>query len=128
MYHATANSGKETEMKIKTFEEVPNNPVDMEGVENVKMRLLLSQNDGADHFVMRMFEIAPGGHTPLHAHDWEHEIYVLEGQGVITLEGQEYSLTPGHVLLVPVGKEHQFKCTDPKLFRFLCIVPATAQG
>ena len=115
-------------MEIRNFEDVPNNPVDMEDAEHVKMRLLLSQDDGADNFVMRMFEIGPGGHTPLHAHDWEHEIYILDGQGVITFEGVDYSLIPGNTLLVPGGTMHQFKCTDPKVFRFLCIVPASAQG
>lgn len=115
-------------MKIRLFEEIPDKPVTMEGAEGVKMRMLLSPDDGADNFVMRMFEIGPGGHTPLHAHDWEHEIYVLDGQGVIAFEGQEYPLAPGNVLLVPGGKEHQFTCTDQKLFRFLCIVPSSAQS
>lgn len=115
-------------MHIKKFEDVPITPVDMEGAEKVSMRLLLSEEDGADNFFMRMFAISPGGHTPLHAHDWEHEIYVLDGQGIITFEGDDYPLSPGSVLLVPGGKEHQFKCTESNCFRFLCIVPASAQG
>jgi quercetin dioxygenase-like cupin family protein len=115
-------------MKVKKYEDVPNNPVEMDGVKDVRMRLLLSKADGADTFAMRMFEIGPGGHTPYHAHDWEHEIFVLEGQGVILFEGKEHRLSPGNVFFVPGNKMHQFRCTDPKRFRFICLVPARGQA
>ena len=32
---------------------------------------------------MRQFELAPGGHTPRHTHAHEHEVFVLEGAGVV---------------------------------------------
>ena len=115
-------------MQIKKYEEVPNKSVQTEGAQDVSMRLLLSKEDGARNFVMRMFEISPGGHTPYHAHDWEHEVYVLEGKGIIAYEGQDIPLSAGNVLLVPEGNKHQFRCAGPQSFRFLCLVPPRGQA
>ena len=47
-------------MVIKHSEEVSLEPVQMDGVKDIKMRLLLSDKDGAPNFVMRLFEVAPG--------------------------------------------------------------------
>jgi quercetin dioxygenase-like cupin family protein len=110
-------------MNVKQSEEIPLHTVAMQGAEGVKVRRLISNRDGAAHFAMRMFELEPEGHTPLHTHDWEHEIYVLDGQGSIRYEGQEYPLSSGSVLLVPANTQHQFRNKDRSPFRFLCIVP-----
>ena len=115
-------------MNVKHIDEIPSTPVTMEGAEGVTVRRLITDGDGAENFVMRMFEVSPGGWTPLHTHSWEHEIYVLEGQGVIVFEGREFPLRPGNVLFVPGGRDHQFKCTHPTRFRFLCIVPPEGEG
>ena len=36
---------------------------------------------------MRHFEIEPGGTTPLHEHEWEHEAFILTGGGVVYRQG-----------------------------------------
>ena len=118
---------KEVVMEIKKFENVTNHVVQMEGAEQVKMRMLLGTEDGADNYVMRMFEIASGGHTPLHRHEWEHMIYVLDGRGTLLFKGEEYPLEPGNALVVTAGSLHQFRCGDTPMLRFLCLVPASAQ-
>jgi len=126
MTHNT--TGKGEHMQVKKCEDVPNKPVQTEGAQDVSMRLLLSKEDGARNFVMRMFEIGPGGHTPYHSHDWEHEIFVLEGKGIVSLEGQDYPLSAGDVFLVPEGSMHQFRSAGPQSFRFLCLVPPRGQA
>jgi mannose-6-phosphate isomerase-like protein (cupin superfamily) len=41
-----------------------------------------------------------------HAYD---EVYVvLEGRGVLTVEGEDFRLTEGDAIFVPAGAEHQF--------------------
>jgi mannose-6-phosphate isomerase-like protein (cupin superfamily) len=41
-----------------------------------------------------------------HAYD---EVYVvLEGRGVLTVEGEDYALTESDAIFVPAGAEHQF--------------------
>ena len=54
-----------------------------EGAKGVKIRWLIGEQDGAPNFAMRHFEVAPGGHTPHHSHDWEHEVFVLSGRGKV---------------------------------------------
>ena len=70
-------------MKIARCEEVDCQPVDMEGASGCHVRWLLGEKDGAPNFAMRQFEVEPGGYTPKHYHPYEHEVYVLEGAGVV---------------------------------------------
>jgi len=49
-------------------------------------RLIDEEFDGAPYYNLRMIEIAPGGHTPEHAHDNEHENFVLDGSGEVLYE------------------------------------------
>ena len=53
--------------------------VNIEGAKDVEIRWLISKEDGAENFAMRMFELQPGGHTPLHTHPHEHEVFIVEG-------------------------------------------------
>ena len=52
----------------------------MEGAAGCRVRWLIGEGDNAPNFAMRKFEVAPGGHTPRHFHDYEHEVYVLAGK------------------------------------------------
>jgi hypothetical protein len=65
-------------MKVAHFEQTPAKPVEMEGSSGCRVRWLVDEKDGAPTFAMRQFEVAPGGHTPQHFHDYEHEVFVLE--------------------------------------------------
>jgi len=94
-----------------------------EGAEGVKIKWLLDKSIGAPTFAMRHFTVQPGGHTPLHKHDWEHEVYVLEGEGFVRSEGQEHSIRPGDAIFVPPNQLHQFRSSGSSHLRFLCMVP-----
>ena len=75
---------------------------------------------------MRQFEVAPGGFTPRHSHPYEHEVFVLEGQGVV-LEGEtEHPLSAGNVVFVKPNDVHQFRNTGDRPLKFLCLVPQSA--
>ena len=69
-------------MKHVHYTEVELEEPPEEDIKDLKVRWLISKKDGAKRFAMRVFEIQPGGYTPLHQHDWEHEAFVLEGSGV----------------------------------------------
>ncbi len=113
-------------MKIEKSSNVSKCSVEIEGAKDVEIRWLISKDDGAENFAMRMFELQPGGHTPLHTHLHEHEVFVLEGQGAFVYEGQEHQFEPEHVIFVPPNKEHQFKNTGDSILRMLCLIPASA--
>lgn len=110
-------------MKIKNVFNVKLKDVEMEGAEGCKIRWLIHQKDGANNFAMRLFEIAPGGHSPLHTHNFEHEVYILEGEGILFYEGQEYKFKKDYFIFVEPNKEHQFKNTGKNTLKFLCLIP-----
>lgn len=85
--------------------------------------MLIAREDGAPNFAMRLFEIAPGGQTPLHIHSNEHEVFVLEGEGTVWREGKDVPIPPGTAVFVPGGEKHCFKNSGNAAFRFLCLVP-----
>ena len=100
----------------------------MEGAANTKVRQLLGTNVGTANFAMRMFEVDPGGHTPRHQHDYEHEIYVLEGEGVVFEGDTRHPLKPGDVVYVHPNDVHQFRNTGDATMKMLCLIPNTAAG
>ena len=110
-------------MDIKYYEDVGARPVDIEGAKEVKVRWLISQKEGAPNFAMRLFEISPGGFTPLHTHDWEHEVFILEGKGVANDGEKETKLKSGTVVYVAPKEKHQFKNTGSETLKFLCLIP-----
>ena len=113
-------------MKIEKSSSIKKSPVEMEGAKDVEIRWLISKADGAENFAMRMFELQPGGHTPLHTHAHEHEVFVVEGDGVFVCEGQEHEFGPEYVIFAPPNKEHRFKNTGDSILRMLCLIPMSA--
>jgi len=110
-------------MKVIHYEQVEASPVDTEGATGCRIRWLIGPPDGAPSFSMRQFEVAPGGYTPKHSHAHEHEVFVLEGTGVV-LEGEkEHALRPGTCVLVPPRQLHQFRNMGAGPLRFLCLIP-----
>ncbi len=109
---------------IRHLDDVELSPVPMEGVKGARMALMIGREDGAPHFSLRQFAVEPGGHTPRHSHDYEHEVVVLEGEGHVLLNGQEQDIGGGDVIFVPADSEHQFIAGHEGL-RFLCLVPAS---
>ncbi len=113
-------------MKIKNSSDIVKRPVEVEGAKDTEIRWLISEEDGADSFAMRMFEIKPGGHTPLHKHQHEHEVFIVEGEGIFMCGGNEYEFGKDYVIFVPGGEEHQFKNKGDTVLRMLCLIPASA--
>jgi len=110
-------------MKHIHYSEVELEQPSEEGIKDVKVRWLISKKDRAENFAMRMFEIQPGGHTPLHQHDWEHEVFVLEGVGKTRDKDNENAFKQGDILFIPAMEWHQFVNTSDELIRILCLIP-----
>jgi len=98
-------------------------PMAGDGIEGVMKRVLVSPEEGWDGWVMRLFDVEPGGHTPQHAHDWPHINYVASGRGVLALDGVENPLEAGSYAYVPSNHEHQFRAAVDAPLSFICIVP-----
>ena len=102
---------------------VPPTPVTMTGAREATIRELITDREGAPTFAMRLFELAPGGHTPQHSHPHEHEVYVLAGKGELRRSGQARPIQAADAVFVPGGAEHQFVNVDQGPLRFLCLIP-----
>ncbi len=88
-------------------------------------KVLISEKEGAPNFRLRHFTIKPGGHTPWHSHDWEHENYFLRGEGVLVTEKGETEISPDCFAFVAPGEQHQYKNTGNEPLEMLCLVPIT---
>jgi quercetin dioxygenase-like cupin family protein len=111
-------------MILKNISSVETQTVTMPGAEKTRMQLLCGPGDGCPTFAMRRFIVSPGGCTPRHHHDYEHEVLVLAGEGVVYGNGKEQALKTGDVLYVPANELHQFRNTGTRELEFLCLVPA----
>ena len=113
-------------MNVQNTTEVTQQEVVMEGAQGCKVRWLLSENTGAPNFAMREFEVAPGGFTPRHSHPYEHEVFVLEGEGQVFEGDTPHVIQSGDVVLVTPDEVHQFRNTGDVPLRFLCLIPNDA--
>ena len=105
---------------INEWKDVP--AQDIPGLDGVTIRWLISKEHGAPNFCLRLFEIQPGCATPYHAHDWEHEMFILEGQGALN-NGEGERVGPWTALLIPAGETHNIKNVGEDVLRLLCLVP-----
>jgi quercetin dioxygenase-like cupin family protein len=111
-------------MKVKQIAEHEQKPVTMEGAQGARMRMLVGPEEGAKNFHMRHFEVEPGGYTPHHQHDYEHEVLILKGRGTLKSEQGDRPFQPGDVVWIPANEMHQFRNPGPDPVEFICLIPA----
>jgi quercetin dioxygenase-like cupin family protein len=111
--------------QIQNIYDAQMNPVQMEGTKGASMAVMIGREHNAPHFALRSIAVEPGGHTPKHQHDYEHEVFVVSGTGEILLDGDLHPIKAGDTILVPANELHQFSVSDDasEPFRFLCLVP-----
>jgi len=110
---------------IRNINTVPTSPVQMAGVNGAEMAIMVGREHGAPTFALRHFRVIPGGNTPRHSHDYEHQVFIVEGGGTVLLNGAEQPVRSGDVIYVPANQEHQSKADPAAGLRFLCLVPVT---
>ncbi len=107
-------------MKIAHYSQTPAQPAEVPGV---GIRGVINKNDGAPHCAMRVIEVQPGRNTPYHTHGFEHEVYILEGKGVVRAPDGDQPVSPGMVVYVPADEEHGFFNQGDDILRFICVIP-----
>ena len=91
----------------------------------VLKREVINADDGAPNFCMRVFDVEPGSSTPSHSHDWEHEIFILAGQGIAISEKGETPISAESVIFIPPNEYHCLKNTGNEIMRLICLIPFT---
>lgn len=111
-------------MIIKNYQDSEEEKVSEYGSKDVTIRWLIHKTDGALRFAMRRFKISPGGVIGLHSHPEEHEIYIMQGEGILMDdEGREFPVKKDDVIYVPSFENHGYKNEGTEDFVFLCIIP-----
>lgn len=111
-------------MKLIDYTSVQPTNYDGGAAKGVAGRVAAGKADGANNFFMRVFEIAPGGHTPKHTHPWEHEIFIHSGVGEIFGNGRWNPVQAGSVVFMPPDEEHQVRNTGSEKLIFACVIPS----
>ncbi|MER3423151.1 MAG: hypothetical protein C4293_07905 [Nitrospiraceae bacterium] len=102
----------------QTYAEIPN---------GVQVREMITDRDGAPNFSLRVFDVQPGTSTPFHRHEWEHEVFILEGTGKIRSEGKETAFKPGDSVYIAPNELHCFVADASIIVRFVCVIPLRNQ-
>jgi quercetin dioxygenase-like cupin family protein len=110
-------------MPVIKYGSMERKKIEGNGILDVTKAVPVGKNEGWDGHTMRVFRIAPGGHTPRHQHDWEHVNYIIAGKGKLFLDGKEYEVSEKDFAFVPPNALHQFQNPFDKDFEFICIVP-----
>jgi quercetin dioxygenase-like cupin family protein len=90
--------------------------------------VLLPEEVGVPNFVLRYFEVPPEGATGYGKHAYEHEVFVVRGEGILRgrdPEGLpfEHALRPGDAVFIAPNEEHQFCNPNGERIGFVCVVP-----
>ncbi len=109
---------------VRSLEKTARRALEMDGAKGVTKQIPISAADGTPLVSFRVFTIAPGGHTPYHAHDFEHLNFIIEGQGRIMQDnGSHASIGKGDFALVLPGERHQYVNTGETPLVIICAVP-----
>lgn len=93
------------EPKILRPSEMPT--VDRGG--GVKTIPLLTKKTGATSFINGVTVFPADGSVPLHKHNCDESVLVLEGTAVAEIAGGEHHLGRGDVTFIPEGVHHRFR-------------------
>ena len=68
----------------------------------------------------------PGGRNLLHTHSFDQVLYILEGEGIVATETEEYPVRPGDLVVVPAGELHWHGATAETAMAHLAFgIPGT---
>lgn len=91
--------------------------------EGITIRWVIGKPEGAPTFAMRVIEFAAGAVFARHQHPYEHEIFVLEGEGVVEGPDGEIAMRPGIAVYVSPDEPHGYRNTGVGVLRFICVIP-----
>jgi mannose-6-phosphate isomerase-like protein (cupin superfamily) len=85
---------------------------------NREFRYLVNQEAGCPD-VTQFVGVIPPGRAGLHSHTYDEVVYILEGEGVLHLGGEETPLRPGTCIHLPPLELHSLENTGPTPMRVL---------
>ncbi len=77
--------------------------------EGYRQAALVDHTVGSVHTGTHICELAPQGHLNMHCHAFEEGFYVMEGEVLLHLDGQDYHLVQGDLGAIKVGQMHAWR-------------------
>lgn len=84
-------------------------PVDRGPLQGLRHRTVISGGQGARQLSLWAEEHLPGLSIPMHSHDCEEILSVLQGRILASVGGFHATVGPGESLLVPAGAPHGYE-------------------
>jgi quercetin dioxygenase-like cupin family protein len=113
-------------MKLINYKDVPGTEYPSDLAKGAVGRVVIGQADGDPSFCLRVFELSPEGHSALHSHPYEHQVFVHSGQGEVWNGSEWQDIAAGSVIFIPGGTEHQLRNKGDNLLVFACAIPKGA--
>lgn len=85
---------------------------------NREFRYLVNEDAGCRD-VTQFVGIIPPGRAPMHSHAYDEVVYVIEGEGVLHMNGRETPLAAGSCIHLPPLHEHSLENTGEAPMRVL---------
>ena len=94
-------------MKAKIYKAAEADWIEAPGHHSAFSKLLVNESDGSKYFDFRVSSYQPKGYCEIHTHQTAENIYyILQGEGIMELDGQRHLVGPGMVVFIPPGVEH----------------------
>ena len=87
------------------------------------VKWLLPKEIGTPNFEMRYFEVSRESKSSSEAHPFEHEVFVIKGEGIIKSGEKEYKVKVGDAILIFPNEPHQFFNFEKEPLGFICVIP-----
>jgi HTH-type transcriptional repressor of puuD len=91
----------------------------------VKTQPLVMGERGSKTLTTGLSTFLSGSVIPLHSHNVEEAITILEGEAIAIIDGQEFPVRPYDTTFVPPGVPHHFRNESGAVMRFLWIYGGT---
>lgn len=89
-----------------------------------KGKIIIGDQDGANHFVFRYFCIEPGGHSAIDdTHEHDHGVYILHGKAIAHIGEMVKEVGPNDVVYIEPWMPHHFETLGDEPLGFLCVIP-----
>ena len=85
---------------------------------NREFRLLVNEELGCRD-VTQFVGVIPPGRAPLHSHTYDEVVYVIEGNGLLHLDGEDTPISAGTCIHLPPRVEHCLENTGAEPMRVL---------
>ena len=109
--------------KVSHYTDVKPEKVSEDMATKTWIRWLIKKEDGAPTFAMRLFTVEKEGHINAHKHPWEHEIFILDGEGEIRIGEKFYTVKKGYFIFIPPNVVHEYWNRGDSELEFLCMIP-----